>query len=161
MTRAGNNAARGRVSLILDNAGKSPRTDTSLTTPLFYAMSHEHSPSPGPLQISLTAFIADAERARRFLQEELDYARATPLDAAAVLDLIRFFGNAFAAVVRLLPEDSAIQPWQQDLLQEAILGRTAAWEWRRRSTSLLHPIELYQMQQRWERITKIARAQAG
>ena len=97
----------------------------------------------------LSGFVYEAEQARAFLQTELDYARG---ETAAELEMLLFYGRAFAQVIRRLPHDGLGLAWQERLLQEAVLGRTVYWEWQRRTTSLVASQELSQMQLRWASI---------
>ncbi len=116
-------------------------------------MPPEKSLSSEPL--TLIEFVRDAEGARVFLQGELDYARTTRADLAAQLELMLLYGRAFAQLTRRLPEEIAAEPWQARILHEAVVGRTAFWEWQRRTTSAVAPLELYQIQLRWENIVEI------
>jgi hypothetical protein len=122
-------------------------------------MSHEIyrlSESPGdPPQASLAGSVREMEQARRFFEEEREYARSTPHDVAALLELIQFYGRAFAQVIRRLPDELSADAWQVQVMQEAVVGRTAYWEWRRCTTGTAAPLELYQMQFRWENIVGI------
>ena len=102
--------------------------------------------------VSLPDFVCEAEQARAFLQTELDYAHG---GAIAGLEMLLFYGRVFAQVIRRLPQDADIETWQERLLQEAVVGRTAYWEWQRRTTSLVAPKELSQMKTRWGNIVAI------
>ncbi|MBV9849095.1 MAG: hypothetical protein JO250_05335 [Armatimonadetes bacterium] len=109
-------------------------------------MAHE------PLQTTLQDFIAEAEQAHRFFQTECHDTRGTTRAALAQMELIQFYGQAFAQMVRLLAQD----PLRTDALEEAVRGRTIHWEWQRRLTDLVSPLELYQMQACWDSLMSLA-----
>ena len=120
-----------------------------------FLMPHENFPSSESPQVTLIEYIREAEQARAFLQGEMEYARATRDDLAAQLELLLFYGRAFAGLIRQLPDDAHAEPWQSRILHAAIVGRTAYWEWQRRPTSAVAPLELYQMEMRWGNIVQM------
>ena len=115
-------------------------------------MSYEPSP------ISLREFLHQAEQAHRFFQNELRDGRGKPHAVMAQLELLQFYGRAFAQIVRLLSEEAPHDAWQTVALEEAVRGRTIFWEWQRSLTSLLSPLELYQMQAHWDSLTELIQA---
>jgi hypothetical protein len=120
-----------------------------------FLMPHEYSPSSESPQATLIEYVREAEQARTFLQGEMEYARATCNDLAAQLELLLFYGRVFAGLIRQLPDDTYAEPWQARILHEAVVGRTAYWEWQRRTTSAVAPLELYQMGLRWENVVQM------
>ena len=78
----------------------------------------------------------------------------------AQMELIQFYGRAFAEIVRLLSEETLPDFTSAALFEEAVRGRTVYWEWQRSLTSLLSPLELYQMQAHWDNLARMVQTRA-
>ena len=117
-------------------------------------MTHE------PFQTRLREFVAQAEQMHRFFQNELRDTRGTPRAMMAQMELIQFYGRAFAEIVRLLSEETLPDFESASLFEEAVRGRTVYWEWQRSLTALLSPLELYQMQAHWDHLAQMVQTRA-
>ena len=112
------------------------------------------------LQNRLRDFVAQAEQMHRFLEDELRDARGTHRAVTAQMELLQFYGRAFAEAVRLLSAESVPEVVSSPLFEEAVRGRTVYWEWQRSLTSLLSPLELYQMQAHWNNVARMVQPRA-
>lgn len=117
-------------------------------------MAHNDISAPETQISGFADYVREAEQTRAFLQEEREYALSAGGDLVTQIELILFYSRAFAQVIQRLPDAMHSEGWQAQIVQEAIVGRTAYWEWRRHTTSTIAPLELYQMQQRWENIVE-------
>jgi hypothetical protein len=107
------------------------------------------------LQIDIHSFVSEAQQFHELLHADFDRRRGTALGAGLQIELMQFYGKAFARLVGIMPDSPKAPAWQCEVLHEAVIGRTAYWEWQRRPTSVLSPLELYQMQLRWQNIVKL------
>ena len=113
-----------------------------------------------PFQARLRDFVAQAEQAHRFFGNELHDSRGTPRAVMAQVELIQFYGRAFAEIVHLLSEETQPDFESAALFEEAVRGRTVYWEWQRSLTNLLSPVELYQMQSHWDKLAQMVKTRA-
>ena len=113
-----------------------------------------------PFQARLRDFVGQAEQMHLFFQNELRDTRGTARAVMAQMELIQFYGRAFAEIVRLLSEETLPDFASASLFEEAVRGRTVFWEWQRSLTSLLSPVELYQMQAHWENLAQMVQTRA-
>jgi hypothetical protein len=107
------------------------------------------------VQIDIHAFVSEAQQVHELLQADVDRMRGTALGAGLQIELMQFYGHSFGRLVGIMPDSPTAPAWQCEVLHEAVIGRTAYWEWQRRPTSVLSPLELYQMQLRWQNISRL------